>query len=84
MMVKVTGFSNQWITFYVSDTGIRIPKDKHELIFESFQQVDDSNTRIYGGIGIGLAITKKIAEVMYGSLSLESEPGKGSTFYFTF
>jgi CheY-like chemotaxis protein len=73
-----------WITFYVSDTGIGIPKDKHELIFDFFRQLDDSHTRIYGGIGIGLSISKKIADVMEGTLSLESEPGKGSTFYFSF
>ena len=73
-----------WITFYVRDTGIGIAEDKHELIFEFFRQGDDSNTRIYGGIGIGLAIAKKIAELMDGSLSLKSEPGKGSIFYFTF
>jgi PAS domain S-box-containing protein len=72
-----------WITFYVRDTGIGITKDKHELIFEFFRQVDDSDTRLYGGVGIGLAISKKIAEVMKGSLSLESEQGNGSIFYFT-
>jgi hypothetical protein len=73
-----------WITFWVSDTGIGIPKDKHEVIFDFFRQADDSDTRNYGGIGIGLAISKKIAEVMGGSISLESETGKGSTFCFTF
>lgn len=73
-----------WITFYVSDTGIGIPKDKHEIIFDFFTRVSDSNIKIYGGVGIGLAISKKIAEVMDGSLSIESEPGKGSTFWFTF
>ncbi|NOU47568.1 MAG: PAS domain S-box protein, partial [Bacteroidales bacterium] len=73
-----------WITFCVSDTGIGIPKDKHEVIFDFFRQADDSDTRNYGGIGIGLAISKKIAEVMGGSISLESETGKGSTFCFTF
>jgi PAS domain S-box-containing protein len=69
-----------WLTFYVEDSGIGIPEDKHEIVFEFFRQADDSHTRKYGGIGIGLAISKKIAEVMNGSLSLESIPEKGSRF----
>lgn len=72
----------RWLVLYVSDTGIGIPEEKHIIIFEFFRQADDSHTREYGGVGIGLAISKKIAEVMNGTLSLKSEPGIGSTFYF--
>ncbi|MBN2274237.1 MAG: response regulator, partial [Bacteroidales bacterium] len=71
-----------WLTFYVKDTGIGIPRNKRDIIFEFFRQADDSHTRKYGGIGIGLAISKKIAEVMKGSISFESMPGKGSKFCF--
>jgi len=71
------------ITFFVRDTGIGIPKNQHALIFDFFRQGDDSHTRIYEGIGIGLAISKKIIDVMDGSLNFESEPGKGTTFYIT-
>ncbi|HLO58895.1 MAG TPA: ATP-binding protein [Bacteroidales bacterium] len=71
-----------YITFYVKDTGIGIPENKNEIIFEFFRQVDESPTRKHGGVGIGLAISKKIAAIMDGTLTLESEPGKGSIFSF--
>lgn len=71
------------ITFYVRDTGIGIPENQHALIFDFFRQGDDSHTRIYEGIGIGLAISKKIIDEMDGTLNFESEPGKGTTFYIT-
>ncbi len=64
----------------VSDTGIGIPEDQHDLIFESFRQQDGHNTAKYGGSGLGLAITRRLAEMMRGSVSVESEAGKGSTF----
>ncbi len=71
------------ITIKVKDTGIGIPKDKQKMIFDRFTQADSSTSRSYGGTGLGLAITKKILEMQSVSLQLESEPGKGSIFYFT-
>lgn len=72
--------ANDRITYYVKDTGIGIAPDKQEIIFDFFRQADDSNTRVYGGVGIGLAISKKVTEVMKGKLNLKSEVGVGSTF----
>ena len=71
------------ISFYVRDTGIGIEKEKQNIIFEFFRQGDDSQTKKYGGIGVGLAISKRIAKAMNGNLTVESTPGKGSVFEFT-
>ena len=71
------------ILFEIEDSGIGIPKDKHDLIFESFTQSDSSITRTFGGTGLGLTITKKMVEKMGGSIGLKSEEGKGSIFHFT-
>src|SRR6185437_4737893 len=71
------------VTIKVDDTGIGIPKDKHDVIFERFTQADSSTSRSYGGTGLGLAISKKILELQGVDLKLQSEPGKGSCFYFT-
>ena len=71
------------LTFYIKDTGIGIPKEKQSIIFDFFRQGDDSPTRVYGGIGIGLAISLKIARILKGELSVISESGKGSAFYLT-
>ncbi|MDO8330945.1 MAG: ATP-binding protein [Fluviicoccus sp.] len=68
------------ISFGIMDTGIGIPPEKQELIFEPFSQADDSTTRRFGGTGLGLTIVRQIAEAMGGHVSLQSEPGKGSTF----
>lgn len=75
--------NHERLKFYVKDTGIGISKEKQHVIFDFFRQGDDSHTRLYGGIGIGLAISLKITHVLNGELQVESEPGKGSTFYFT-
>ena len=69
--------------FMVMDSGIGIPQDKKDALFESFTQVDASISRTYGGTGLGLAITKQLVELMNGSIRLESEVGKGSSFSFT-
>ena len=68
----------------VQDTGIGIPIDRMNRLFQPFSQVDASTTRIYGGTGLGLAITKMISERLGGKTWVESEPGKGSTFHFSF
>ncbi|MCP4709626.1 MAG: hypothetical protein GY869_13450, partial [Planctomycetes bacterium] len=68
------------IRFDVEDTGIGIPADKQETIFRSFSQADGSTTRKFGGTGLGLTITKHLSEVLGGSVSLSSEPEKGSVF----
>ncbi len=74
---------NPMIRFDVEDTGIGIPEDKLESIFKSFSQADGSTTRKYGGTGLGLTITKQLAKIMGGSISVKSESGKGSVFSLT-
>ncbi|HSD50376.1 MAG TPA: ATP-binding protein, partial [Candidatus Methylomirabilis sp.] len=66
----------------VRDTGIGVPRELHDKVFERFYQVDGSLTRRYGGVGIGLAVVKQIIEAHGSHIALESEPGKGSTFRF--
>ena len=68
------------LRFSVRDTGIGIPKEKQDVIFKAFSQVDGSNTRAFGGTGLGLTISRRLAELMGGNLSLVSELGQGSEF----
>jgi PAS domain S-box-containing protein len=69
--------------FYIEDTGIGIPAEKHLEVFERFRQLDGSYAREYSGTGLGLAISKGLVELMHGEIGLDSHPGKGSRFYFT-
>ncbi len=71
------------IEYYVKDTGIGIEKDKQQAIFGRFTQADNSLSKTYEGFGLGLSITKAYVEMLGGTIWVESEPGEGSTFYFT-
>ncbi|MDQ2840250.1 MAG: response regulator [Acidobacteriota bacterium] len=77
------GLQNCSIHFSIHDTGIGIPRDKQQIIFEAFSQADGSTTRNFGGTGLGLTISSRLVEMMGGRLWVESQEGRGSTFHFT-
>jgi PAS domain S-box-containing protein len=84
ILVNVREETNEQVTltYSIQDTGIGITQEEQKKLFQSFSQADSSSTRKYGGTGLGLAICKKLVELMNGSISVNSEKGKGSVFYF--
>jgi len=85
LRVSCTARDADWadVRFSVTDTGIGIPEERHHRVFQEFSQADASTTRQYGGTGLGLAITRRLAELMGGSVGFDSAAGQGSTFWVT-
>jgi len=80
IQVRLFRHSDKKIAFQVSDSGVGIPKEQHEIIFEAFRQADGTTNRKYGGTGLGLSISKDLARLLGGSIEVESSEGKGSSF----
>jgi signal transduction histidine kinase/AmiR/NasT family two-component response regulator len=78
--VRIAGLAPQGIEIIVTDTGLGMRRDQQEKLFQAFSQAEVSTTRRYGGTGLGLSICRQLAEMMGGAISVESEPGSGSTF----
>lgn len=78
----IAEIKNNTMIFRIKDTGIGIPQHQQELIFDFFRQIDDTSTRLYSGVGVGLSIAKRITKILGGQLSVVSIPKKGSTFTF--
>ncbi|MFC2107553.1 response regulator [Bacteroidota bacterium] len=75
--------NKEFVRFFVEDSGIGIKKEDQKFIFDAFRQIDESNTRTYGGAGIGLSVASRLTSMLGGDIWLESKEGAGTTFYFT-
>jgi signal transduction histidine kinase len=77
---RLPTFDDQWVEFKVADTGVGMPKESVAIIFDMFRQIDSSESRLYGGVGLGLYIVRKYTEILGGVVKVDSEVGKGTTF----